>query len=311
MYDSELIKYFKHPGLNSSLLGAFAEDPLVAIQKSKSKSYFEEGKAFERLFQDKITGSSRFSERFYVCEDIKIPESYIDVFKSSKPLTEFFVFTQKGEFNKQKDSLHEVLYQSLLDELYFSNGVRRYPIPLSDYKAMELSIDRLMNMPIELFNGVEFILKDLIDGNTLFQYPIYWKSGEIEKKALFDMITFFEYDGHGWVLPLDLKFMANLSGMYQMFRRTKDKYCIQSAHYSEGLWFVEEFEGLRIYEQMPFIVATKTDPYYVQPFMMQPDSIDYVLEDYRQLCYDCKKWLDEGKPTTGIKKTAKVKIWRS
>ncbi len=310
MYSKEMIEYFSAPGLNSTLLGAFANDPLYAVQKSAPKSYFESGKAFERTFEDRIMKTNRFGERFFICEDIKIPDSFIDVYKSKEPLESHFKYTKKGEFNKTKASTHEVIFQCLLDRDHFS-GIKRYPIPLSEYQSMELCVDRLLNMSIELFEGEEFLLRDLIDENTLFQYPAYWISGGIKKKALYDMVVFFERHGRGWCLPIDLKYMANLKSMNSFFRNTKDKYTLQSMHYAEGLEYIEELEGFIKYPQMPFCVATRQDPYFVQPFIMDEQSIEYAYDDYYAVCSECEKWIQDGKKTTGIKKTKHQKIWRN
>lgn len=304
----EILEYIKAPGLNSSLLGAFADDPIVANSPGEPKTFYQQGKAFERLLQDKATGSDLFGEKFFICEDIKIPESFAEVFKSSKPLTDQFTFTQKGEFHKGKQSLHDVIFRCLTDELYFS-GKRRYPVPISEYSQMELAIGRMLKMEIGLFANEFYVLGDLIDGNTLWQFPIYWVANGLKKKALCDIIVLFERRGQGWVLPLDIKFMQSLSSMNMFFRRTNDKYSLQSMHYSEAVNYVEEFEEFYKYPQMPFIVAQKSEPFYVQPFLMDDSSVEYAYSDYCITCERCQKWIDDGRPATGIKPTKRVKIW--
>jgi len=308
LYSKEMLEYFSHPGLNSTLLGKFADDPLVAVAKTSPKTYFEAGKAMERVFQDRLTGSKLFPEKFFICEDIKIPESFIDVYKSSDPLTSHFTYTKKGEFSKTKESLHDVIFQCLTDELYFG-GVKRYPITLSDYLSMQISIDRLLSMEIELFDNEFYKLSELINDRTLWQHPVYWQSNGIKKKALYDMVVFFERKGEAWICPLDLKYVVSLSGMHQSFKNTRSRYILQGFHYFEGLDYVEEFEEFNKYPQMIFIVATKTDPFFVAPFMVSDYSLEDCYSEYTKLAHECDQWIKNGKPVSGIKKTIKKRIW--
>lgn len=310
IYSKQMIEYFRHPGLNSTLLGKFAEDPIVANAKGEAKSYFESGKAFERLFEDRVMGSNRFGERFFICGDIKIPDKFIDVYKT-KNFDGGFTFTKNGEFHKGKSAMHEVVLQCLIHQEFFKEG-KKYPIPLEDYKAMQLSIDRMMKMDIELFEGELYNLESLLkDNQCLFQYPVFWVSGGLQKKALYDIIVLFQRGSTGYVCALDLKYMALLNNMDMFFRNTKSKYSIQSAHYAEGLNHVEEFEEFCKVDQMPFVVAQKNPPHYVQAFMMDEDSIDYVKSDYAKLCFDCDQWVQNGRKETGIKPTKRKRIWRN
>jgi hypothetical protein len=310
--DDKLLEYIKAPGLNSSLLGSFADDPLVANAPGQAKSYFEEGKAWERMVQDKATGSNLFDERFFIGDDTPIPEKLAPCIKSKEPLWSFIELTKKNELHKGKENLHCWISQCLNDLFERGTDKRvRYPVSKSVHEQMTKQVDRFLSMEIDLFGGDPIKLSDMIDDRTLWQYPVMWTSGGLKKKALYDMIVFVDYKGGTDVIPLDIKYMESLSRMTMFFRNTKSRYVIQGTHYAEGLNYVEEFEEFGKYPQMPFLVAQKSDPYYVQPIMIEDESLEYCFSEYSKLCYDCQKWIDNGRPATGIKPTKRVRIWRS
>lgn len=307
----EKLEYIKAEGLSSTLLGNFADDPIFATRKSEPQTYFQDGKAYERIFEDTVKGTDIFAEKFFICPDMKIPDSFINVYYSDKPITSHFVFTKKGELNKKNEALHDVLFECLMDQMYFSGGKKRYPIPISDYNIMKLGVERALNTTIELFPGEEYLVKDLLDERCKFQVPLYWEYAGIKKKALLDILAFFERNGYTYTLAIDLKYIQNLGAMNMFFRNTKSKYTIQSTHYTEALIFQEQFEHLKKYPQMPFLISTKSDPYFTQAFMINEQSLEYCGDDYYQLCIDCDNWLKAGKPVSGIKKTKHVRIWRN
>ena len=86
---------------------------------------------------------------------------------------------------------------------------------------------------------------------------------------------------------------------------------IDLCRFNRGTLPMEEFEEFRKYPQMPFIVAQKSDPFYVQPFMVDDSSLEYAYDDYLRICKECQEWIDGGRKATGIKPTKRVKIWRN
>ncbi len=58
--------YRAFPGLNYSFLADYRESEEKAAKGTGPKSFFETGKAFESIIEDRATGSTLFADRYFV-----------------------------------------------------------------------------------------------------------------------------------------------------------------------------------------------------------------------------------------------------
>lgn len=304
-------EYISHEGINATSLGNFIDDPYFVGVKKEPKTYFEDGKAFERIFQDIVTGSKLFEERFFIGDDTPIPDNLAEIIKSDKPIYDYIELTKKGELNKTKENLHHWIGLVIDANPDWKNKIVKFPINESHHNQMVDSANRLLDSDVSLFDDFKPKLRDLLDDKTLFQYPIYWESLGIKKKALYDIICFFVYNDHEIVLPLDIKYMANEYSFTSFFRNTKSKYVIQSMHYTEGIWFHDPFWKYEKFNQMPFLVAEKIEPFFVGCHLMDDDSVEYCFGCYQDYVDKYVSWVNKSKPVTRVKQTKRHRIWKS
>lgn len=272
-------QYRAHPAINYSLLADFKEAPDVALMQKESKSYFEEGKAFERLLEDIITGSDHFNERFYSSKvEGKMPDELPSWIKEGTT-AEQYVFKQDGTPNNTYKTRHAYLTECT-----------EYPgrIPISESLYMQLQ--KMVSNAL----GAEFMglsmAEILVDAE--FQVPIIWTKDGIEKKALVDCVATLEIHGIVQKVIIDLKSTANLASFRSM---AFSRYWVQDIHYLEGA--LAEFGD--IYPFMVFLAAAKKEPFLAQAITFKEERREAWTLQYNQLCRDLTDWKKEGCPARG------------
>ena len=285
-------EYRKHPAQNYSLLARFNESQDHALLAVENKSYFEEGKAFERLLCDTIKGTDLFGEKFCVDDTISgdMPDVILSAFEAHEDLSNMYVYTKAGDLNKTHKRRH-----AWLDSFIKNPG--KLPIPRYTYNEMRARVLNVLKVEI-LGLPMSEILKD-----AKFQVPILWKDDlGIEKKALIDFLAVVDIFGDVTEIPIDLKSTANL----MKFRSDLKYRCwIQDRHYSEGIKRLYK----NPFQQMVFLASDKTAPFIAQPFYIDGESLPYATEKYKELSLNCSKWVKEGRPKKGWKPAQYVKIF--
>jgi hypothetical protein len=267
-------EYFKTPGINFSTLADFQVCPDCVRMDRRPTSYFENGKAFELVFQDMVQGSNLFAERYFVAAvDGGIPDKVVCALEANQELSECYTLNKDGSRSKTATRTHE-----WLDACLANPG--KIPVSQGEFDMFCRMAENLLNA--ELLGAT---VREVLAG-AQFQVPVYWQ----DKKALFDIET--EWNGCRYIF--DLKAMANLS----MFRGGFFKrYWIQDVHYTEGLHACRPFE--KLHPAMIFLVATKEAPFVAQPFLMDPDRRPAMIERYQNLCDEYQQWRDAGRPSRG------------
>lgn len=272
-------EYRELEGLNFSKLAAFwnagTESPDHALMKVEFKSYFEFGKMFETLLQDSVKGTQEFEARFFQSTvDGKMPDDMIKWIDTKEDLSQFYVYTKKGDLSGTYKTRH-----AFLDEAIKNPG--KIPVSTSDWDTLHRLTENMLKMP---YQGVP--MRDMLAAAE-WQVPLFWHDeiSNLPKKALIDCLV----DLGSEVIPFDIKTTANFKQFSYMLR---DKYWIQNSHYIEG---INACIGAAI--QMPFLVASKEAPFLCQAWSCDfgdAEWHDKALEHYRNLCNSYAAW--DGKP---------------
>lgn len=294
-------EYRKFPALNSSMLSAFIDSQDKANIQLKPKSYFEDGKIFERLVEDFVTGTHSFEERFFVVDtETPVPEKIASILESGKDLREFYTYKKDNQLSDKYKALHEWLP-------HCEENPDLFPIQKSWLDSIKIAMENLFIMKIELGddNGNiawEGTFEKLMELDPKFQYPIYWERDGIPKKALLDILVVIP-DYAPIILDVDMKFMATFKNFETMFR---SKYQWQSLHYTEGLRFDSVGINATVWPGIAFAVGTKSEPYLSRCYYGYPEEEEKAIQVYLQHCVECWDWVKAGKPVKGFKDTKRL-----
>ncbi len=267
-------EYRADPAFNYSLLAAFRESPDHALMEVPPKTVFEQGKAFERLLQDKTQGTDSFHERYFEFDtEYTMPSELPKWFEDGDDLTEKYVYKNDGDRHGIYKARH-----AYLDVCLENPG--KLPIGTKDQKMFEPMIENMLKC--EIFGTT---VKDLLE-RAEWQVPILWETNGIKKKALRDCLIKTPQKK----ITFDIKTSASISQFLQMARK---KYWIQDMHYTEA--------GGEDAMPMVFLVAPKDEPWLAQPWMQDRESRLVAKIEYEALCERFVKWDAQGRPPQGWK----------
>ena len=294
-------EYRKFHALNSSLLGAYIDSQDKALIKLKPQTYFEDGKGFERLIEDFVTGSQTFEDRFFLIDTpTEVPKNLAEILEKGDDLRGYYKYKIDGDLNNTHKALHEFLE-------YCEDNPGLFPIRKAFFDQILIAMENLFLMKIELGDDKgniawEGTFEKLMELDPKFQYPIYWERDGIPKKALLDIRVVIP-DYRPIIVDLDLKFMADLDRFEKMFR---SKYQWQSLHYTEGLRFDSAEINGDVWPGIVFAVGTKTKPFLSRCYYGYPAEEEKANALYLQHCVDCWDWVKTGKPVKGFKDTKRL-----
>lgn len=265
--------YFERQGLNSGTLRKFNKSPDHCLMQTTDKPYFVFGRAFEDLLQDKITGSNLFS-KYMTVELGEMPKAIFEIVSQLKKqkltiveiiknLSACYIYNKDGiTRNRQKATYHAWL------DLITEHGTDKEFLPIPDYDAIQKMSDNMLTCEYE---GIEIqeLLKD-----AAWQKEIYWSSDMTDKKAKIDC----SLDG----MIFDVKTTANLN---KVIGDIRFDYWIQDRHYTEGAIL----SGNDV-NRMPFLVASKEEPYLCQPIQIAEESLTELTMRYERLVSDYLEW---------------------
>ncbi len=308
-------EYRAWPAINYSSLSRFNESQDHALLDWPAKSYFEEGRAFELLIEDRAKGTAKFAERFFLADAPgAMPEDLAGWIDRKESLNDKYVWckpdkkTGEVRLNMKSEKMH-----LWLDACRDHPG--QMPMGRDQMEMLDTMVDNfLLCQPfadeISRAAGVysESSLAEILPACD-FQVPIVWYVGQswdgkkqgkpTRKKALIDCL----FETTERMYAFDIKTAATIK---QFERNLRDGYWIQEAHYTAGLGSI--FPKKEIVWR--FLVAPKDAPHVAQPFIADQYSMqEYGIERYYDLCTDYQAWVDAGKPPKGWKELESVKIF--
>lgn len=292
-------EYLKAPGLSSSNLMRFHDNPDSLFLPQEPKGYYELGHAFEDMIQDRFTGSQLFDENYYVPD---LTRYDCDIIKSNMPARiyeiieagdydlkdkEFRNKPKKGEKIGALSATYKVLHR-YLTEAEFRRGK---PISKDDYLMLRFMYNNFLKMQIWGL-GISDILK-----KASFQVSVFWEQDGIQKKCRYDIVNAVLIDNKVQLVAFDIKTNAAFPQFITKFKRD---YWIQDRHYCEGLEkYVEEInfknkgknlEPLYSFPAMVFLVSVKKEPYTAQPFHLRENYLLEANMAYYDLVQSYQSW---------------------
>jgi len=285
-------EYRSWPAINYSSLSKFNESQDHALMDWPSKSYFEEGSAFELLIEDRAKGTKKFAERFFLADAPgAMPEDLAGWIEGEENLETKYRLKKDGSLNMQSKRLH-----GWLDACRDNPGMM--PMGKDQMEMLNKMVDNFMLCKPLLDMGSENTLAEILP-HCDFQVPVLWYAGKMRKKALLDCL--FETTERIYIF--DIKTAADLTRYPYAL---KDYGWIQEVHYTAGMKSI--FPDKEIVWR--FLVSSKAEPWLAQPFQVDPYSISSGgMEAYYDLCKRYQAWIDEGKQPKGWKELEKVRIF--
>jgi len=284
-------EYAKLPGLTSTNLSRFYESQDHALMTLEPSPYLEQGKAFERLIEDRVKGTGLFKERFFECDvDGDMPKELPKWVEDGEDLESKFVYNKpkKNDDGPVRSKTHSTKH-AYLDQCLLHPG--KIPIGKKDSDMLGRAVNNMLRCEV-LGHPFEEILKV-----AEFQKCVEWEREGIKKKALHDV--FIQTDDINYIF--DLKLYASFSN----FRTAlKSRLWVQDIHYHEG---AETIHGPT--EPMVFMVASKEEPWLAKPFPIEEKSRMLAEDAYWKLCQNFVKWNDAGRPPKGWLDAEYVKLW--
>ncbi len=279
-------------GIHYSGLSRFNESQDHALMDWLAKSYFEEGRAFELLIEDRAKGTAKFAERFFLADAPgAMPDDLAEWIDRGEDLNGKYVYTQKNEFHGGKKRLH-----AWLDACRDHPG--QMPMGKDQMVMLNKMVDNFMKMQPLLDMGSENTLAEILP-HCDFQVPIIWYVGKMRKKALLDCLMITDPRVYVW----DIKTAADLTRYHYALKKYG---WIQEAHYTAGLQSI--FPDKEIVWR--FLVSSKAEPWLAQPFQVDPHTMqEYAMERYYDLCTRYQAWVDAGRLPKGWKELESVKIF--
>jgi len=301
--EARIKEYFMTDALSSTKLADFYIAPDIVLMEREEKPYFDEGRAFEMMVEDRAKGTSLFKDNFFVAEiEVAMPKE-LPQWIADGTLELQYVTTKSGDLNKTYATRHAWL------DVCLANPNKK-PISEITYNQLRIMRDNLWKAEARILNhatGQYFNIKvgKLLE-NGSFQVPYFWQADGHKKKALYDVISFVEFGGSLQAIHIDLKKTANLSQFKSMFRT---KYWVQDRHYSEGISKLAEDINIYFEPYMLFFVASMEKPYLAQVFRMDDESAEYADQVYTSLCHDFAEWKQQGMQPRGWIEQKNLKIY--
>ena len=302
--DTEEAEYRAWPAINYSSLADFNESQDHALLEKPTRSYFEEGKAFELLIEDRAKGTEKFAERFFLANAPgDMPKDLSGWIENKEDLNSKYKWNKPDKKTGEvRLSLTHETKHKWLDECQVNPG--KMPMGTDQMAMLVKMADNFMRMQPFTDRDTESTLAEILP-LAFFQIPIVWYTrsrpgkSKNRKKALIDCLV----ETNTTIYAFDIKTAADMKRFFWMLR---DKYWIQQVHYMEGLKAI--FPGKEIVWR--FLVSAKEKPYISQPFCVDPICLErYAVDAYFYLCERYQDWIDEGRPPKGWKELENVEVF--
>lgn len=310
--------YFKQPGQSSGKLatfrngGDYSPDCVLEYERLVSAGAFwqyafELGNALECLCYDLTHDSRTFFDKFFISDHDNEPPDDIGRVIVNNPaekhaeLFEKLVVWNKpdksGKVEKNKTYSKRHAY---IEECLANPG--RMPISQTDYKILKELADKMAALPLPDWYRFRNAKVGDVWGLCEWQYPVYWESGGIGKKALCDNLFF---DESGYAILMDIKYSASLSNFLKMMRT---KYWIQAEHYREGVSTIPDTNAL------PMLFVVGVGPEKGKPPMAtirQVDERDFekCREEYHRVSLAYHAWEQSGRLPVGRLDAKQERVW--
>ena len=294
--------YRKLPAINYSSLADFNESQDHALMEKPARSYFEEGRAFELLIEDRAKDTAKFGERFFLANAPgAMPEDLAGWIENKEDLDSKYTWNAPDKKTGEvRLSLRHERKHKWLDECQDNPG--KMPMGTDQMAMLNKMVDNFMKM--QPFKDTESTLAEILP-IAFFQVPIIWyvrsRPGKslMRKKALIDCLV----ETNTTIYVFDIKTTAAIK---KFIRDLRDYIWIQEMQYTEGLKAI--FPRKEIVWR--FLVSPKAKPYVAQPFCIDPICKErYAMDAYFYLCERYQNWIDEGRPPKGWKELEKVEVF--
>jgi len=296
-------EYFQTEALSSTKLADFYIAPDIVLMEREEKPYFDEGRAFEMMVEDRAKGTSLFKDNFFVAEIEGALPKELPQWIADGTLDEQYVYTKSGDLSKTYATRHAWL------DVCLANPNKK-PLSVITYNQLKIMVDHLWKAEAKVLDHVTKNYITIKAGRLLengsFQVPYFWKADGHKKKALYDVISFVEFGGSLQAIHIDLKKTANLSQFKSMFRT---KYWVQDRHYSEGISKLAEDKNIYTEPYMLFFVSSMEKPYLAQIFRMDDESAEYADDVYTSLCHEFTEWKQKGMKPKGWIEQKNLKVF--
>jgi hypothetical protein len=296
-------EYFATKALSSGNLADFFIAPDMVLLEIEDKPCFAEGRALELMIEDRAKGSSLFGESFFIADIEGAVPSNILKWIADDDLDEHYVYTKSNELSKQHATRHK-----WLDACKENPG--RRPLSKEIYEQLKSMIDNLWKAEANVLDVASKQYHRVKMGTLLehgsFQVPYYWEYQGHKKKALFDVISFMNFNGSVQVIHIDIKKTATYNQFKTFFR---SKYWLQDRHYTEGMMHLAEEKNILSEPFMLFLSACMEKPHLAQCFRLDDESIEYADEVYSTLCYDYAEWEKQGMQPRGWREQEAIRIY--
>lgn len=282
-------QYRAYPALNYSMLADFNISPATALMQKKEKWYFIVGKAFERLLQDYTTGGKIFSQTFFYDPSLpeSVPTNIIDIICGMAGYGDLRLKKNGEPYAGQED------VKAWIDAFIDANGL--VPVNAKTMADLEKMVASICDCE---FKGQK--LFDLFAAAE-WQVPHIWTDHNgIEKKCLFDCVVKCNWYGEQTAFAIDVKSAASIAN-FRSFARSR--YVWQNYHYVAGL----QDRHHVIFPFLVFAVCSTSEPFVSQCFTIREN--DAAEEKYHEICGDCHKWMQSGKPVITWKKEEEINVW--
>jgi hypothetical protein len=296
-------EYFDTTALSSGNLADFSIAPDMVLLDKEDKPCFAEGRAFELMIEDRAKGSSLFGESFFV-SDIEgaVPNNLLK-WIADDDLDDHYVYTKSGDLSKTHSARHQ-----WLDACKANSG--RTPLSKDTYEQLKTMIDNVWKAEANILDVATKEYHRVKAGTLLehgsFQVPYYWEYQGHKKKALFDVISFMNFNGSVQAIHIDIKKTANYHQFKNFFR---NKYWVQDRHYTEGMLHLAEEKKILSEPFMLFLSASMEKPNLAQCFRLDDESIEYADDVYSILCDDYAEWEKQGKQPRGWREQEAIRIY--
>ncbi|MBT8373944.1 MAG: hypothetical protein KJN80_03425 [Deltaproteobacteria bacterium] len=302
------MSYYESDYIGSSLLAKFIDHQDKAALETKPTESMEDGKRFEDLVQQEITGESIFDDKYFRSDLKSIPSTTKE---GAKPILEimesenFREEVDNGYILKADGTPHGTYknHNRCLDQIK-AHDYRR-PIPETSWGKFFKMLENIKRTKFELMCK-EFELSDLLQNVTVtqFQREHFWEDKSGAKcRMKTDMQSFYQVDEEMRGLIWDIKVTANWNTFLFNWRT---KYIWQNKHYLSGFQNFCELKKVRPPEKMWYIIVESTPPYLVTLWALHPIELEELDSPYHAALKKCQTWIDAGKPTTGFRKQQTV-----
>ena len=305
--------YFNSSAIGSSLLGEciLSTDPLLvctdrATKEVKPTAFMEAGKMFEDLVEAEY-GDLDFWEKYFKSNFKTMPSGVIEILDADDLIAA--IENCIGDPSHYK--LDGGLKKTYERKIAYLNQIKahdyRRPIPEPLWERLGIMLERFKSYPFEL-EGVSMTLGEWMSADWLtveFQVEHFWKTGDAECRAKFDMIWVYQTEsGESYAIPWDLKVTGDEVQGQKSFGafigNWKKKYIWQSKHYHEGFKDWCQKNGHIPHDRIYYAVQESEEPQITHVWYLHPDILLKLDAPYREALPIIQKWIDEDKPAKGF-----------